>query len=111
MATAARSRAGSGGKILRPRRAARITTPYDRPPNPNSPPEKPNWISKLILSPTRIIASGAGKLLSSVFGPESSSSSSSASSGSGSDSGMFFDPQFKFPSFFLDVSFVLGFLF
>ncbi|KAI3412917.1 uncharacterized protein J3R85_016740, partial [Psidium guajava] len=33
----------------------------------------------LILSPTRFIASGAGKVLSSVFGPESSSSSESSS--------------------------------
>ncbi|OWM77263.1 protein KAKU4 [Punica granatum] len=84
MAAAGRSRPGSGGKILRPRRVARVATPYDRPPNPNPRPENPSWISKLLLSPTRVIASGAGKFLSSVFGSESSSSSSSSS---GSDSG------------------------
>ncbi|XP_039165942.1 uncharacterized protein LOC120292109 [Eucalyptus grandis] len=57
-----------------------------RPPlrlRPRLPVPNPNWLSKLILSPTRLIASGAGKVLSSVFGPESESSSDS---GSGSDS-------------------------
>lgn len=89
MASIPRSRGGSGGKILRTRRSRRPATPYDRPglvtdPDPDSPPRNPNWLSKLILSPTRLIASGAGKVISSVFGPESSSSSSS---GAASDSG------------------------
>ncbi|KAI6679144.1 hypothetical protein NL676_033025 [Syzygium grande] len=88
MASIPRSRGGSGGKILRTRRSRRPATPYDRPgpvtdPDPDSPPRNPNWLSKLILSPTRLIASGAGKVISSVFGPESSSSSSS---GAASDS-------------------------
>ncbi|KAK4760061.1 hypothetical protein SAY87_023192 [Trapa incisa] len=82
MSTASRSRAGSGGKMLRPRRVARVATPYDRPTNQNLRAENPGWISKLIISPTLVIASGAGKLLSSVFGSESSSSSSSSGSGS-----------------------------
>ncbi|KAK0571459.1 hypothetical protein LWI29_016323 [Acer saccharum] len=72
----------SGGKLVRARRAAGPKTPYDRPtatfsPNPSY--ENPNWLSRLIYSPTRMIASGAGKLLSSVFTTDSSSSSSSAS--------------------------------
>ncbi|KAI9192484.1 hypothetical protein LWI28_023518 [Acer negundo] len=78
----------SGGKLVRARRAAGPKTPYDRPPatfSPNPSYENPNWLSRLIYSPTRMIASGAGKLLSSVFTTDSSSSSSSSSSGSGSD--------------------------
>ncbi|KAM1224703.1 hypothetical protein ACFX2G_044513 [Malus domestica] len=86
MATAATSRSRraldsrSGGKIVRPRRYAGARTPYDRPRFVNpAPPENPNWFSRLIYSPTRKIASGAGKIISSVFGPDSSSSSSSSS--------------------------------
>ncbi|CAN6721262.1 unnamed protein product [Malus baccata var. baccata] len=86
MATAATSRSRraldsrSGGKIVRPRRYAGARTPYDRPRFVNPPPpENPNWFSRLIYSPTRKIASGAGKIISSVFGPDSSSSSSSSS--------------------------------
>ncbi|XP_068312633.1 protein KAKU4-like isoform X3 [Pyrus communis] len=86
MATAATSRSRraldsrSGGKIVRPRRYAGARTPYDRPRFVNpTPPENPNWFSRLIYSPTRKIASGAGKIISSVFGPDSSSSSSSSS--------------------------------
>ncbi|XP_070682561.1 protein KAKU4-like isoform X6 [Malus domestica] len=82
MATAATSRSRraldsrSGGKIVRPRRYAGARTPYDRPRFVNpAPPENPNWFSRLIYSPTRKIASGAGKIISSVFGPDSSSSS------------------------------------
>ncbi|KAK2658209.1 hypothetical protein Ddye_004742 [Dipteronia dyeriana] len=77
----------SGGKLVRARRTAGPKTPYDRPPptfSPNPSYENPNWLSRLIYSPTRMIASGAGKLLSSVFTTDSSSSSSSGS-GSGSD--------------------------
>ncbi|KAK4755968.1 hypothetical protein SAY87_009725 [Trapa incisa] len=96
MATASRSRARSGGKMPQPRRGARITTPYDRPPNTNLRAENPSWISKLILSPTRVIVSGAGKLLSSVFG-------------SGSISGTSCGLQFVVPGFFSVVGLVLGF--
>ncbi|KAM2969714.1 hypothetical protein FF2_016780 [Malus domestica] len=83
-ATTSRSRRAlvsrSGGKIVRPRRSAGARTPYDRPRLVNpAPPENPNWFSRLIYSPTRKIASGAGKIISSVFGPDSSSSSSSSS--------------------------------
>ncbi|GMN39824.1 hypothetical protein TIFTF001_009043 [Ficus carica] len=77
----------SGGKIVRARRTAGgPRTPYDRPRLANPEPESPNWISKLIFSPTRAIANGAGKLISSVFSQDDSSSSSSSSSSSGSDS-------------------------
>ncbi|KAF2302797.1 hypothetical protein GH714_008487 [Hevea brasiliensis] len=70
---------GSGGKLVRPRRTTAPRTPYERPLRllPNSASQNPNWLSSLILSPTRMIATGAGKVLSSVFGPVSSSSSSS----------------------------------
>ncbi|GLT48380.1 hypothetical protein SLA2020_220100 [Shorea laevis] len=70
----------SGGKMVRARRTTVTRTPYDRPRLASSVDQNPNWISRLIYSPTRLIATGAGKLLSSVFGSESSESSSSASS-------------------------------
>jgi hypothetical protein len=94
MATVFRSRRDveprSGGKIVRARRAAGSRTPYERPRLATQDrPENPSWLSRLLYSPTRIIASGAGKILSTVFSPSSSSSSSSASSSSGdSGSGM-----------------------
>ncbi|XP_011031358.1 PREDICTED: uncharacterized protein LOC105130507 isoform X2 [Populus euphratica] len=72
----------SGGKIVRPRRTTTRPTPYDRPAprlSPISTPQNPNWLSRFILSPSRIIATGAGKVLSTVFGSESSASSSSSS--------------------------------
>ncbi|XP_015885350.3 protein KAKU4 isoform X1 [Ziziphus jujuba] len=74
----------SGGKIVRARRTAAARTPYDRPRRHNPPPENPNWLSRLIFSPTRMITSGAGKLMSSVFSADSSSGSSSSSSSSSS---------------------------
>ncbi|KAK7352788.1 hypothetical protein VNO80_18216 [Phaseolus coccineus] len=76
----------SGGKILRTRRsaAARSRTPYDRPALAE--PRSPNWLSRFVLSPSRFIASGAGKIFSSVLdldnSPPSSSSSSSSSASS-----------------------------
>uniref|UniRef100_A0A6N2NJZ2 Protein KAKU4 n=1 Tax=Salix viminalis TaxID=40686 RepID=A0A6N2NJZ2_SALVM len=72
----------SGGKIVRPRRTTTRPTPYDRPTprlSPISTPHGPNWLSRFILSPSRLIATGAGKVFSSVFGSESSASSSSSS--------------------------------
>ncbi|CAK7354216.1 unnamed protein product [Dovyalis caffra] len=71
----------SGGKIVRPRRTTTRPSPYERPTprlSPNSTPQNPNWLSRLILSPSRLIATGAGKVLSSVFGSESSGSSSTS---------------------------------
>ncbi|GLU01161.1 hypothetical protein SLE2022_184830 [Rubroshorea leprosula] len=91
MATLSAPRRGqelrSGGKMVRPRRTTLTArTPYDRPSLVNSGKQNPNWISKLIYSPSRMIASSTGKILSSVFGSEpSESSSSSSSSFSGSD--------------------------
>ncbi|KAK8535494.1 hypothetical protein V6N13_081620 [Hibiscus sabdariffa] len=75
----------SGGKIVRPRRTMSRTTPYDRPRLLNSTDQNPNWISRHIFSPTRAIVSGATRVLSSVFGFESSSSSSSSDPDSTSD--------------------------
>ncbi|XP_050263757.1 protein KAKU4 [Quercus robur] len=74
----------SGGKMVRPRRAAGARTPYERPRLANPEPENPNWLSRLIYSPTRTIATGAGKLLTNVFFPESSESESESSSASSS---------------------------
>ncbi|KAJ0089752.1 hypothetical protein Patl1_12693 [Pistacia atlantica] len=77
----------SGGKMVRLRRSAANRTPYDRPAlSPNPTPQNPNWLSKFIYSPTRLIATGAGKLLSSVFTGESSASSSSSSEDDSDDS-------------------------
>ncbi|KAF5456595.1 hypothetical protein F2P56_026062 [Juglans regia] len=91
MATVFRSRRASeprsGGKVVRGRRVAAPRTPYERPrlTNPGAS-ENPSWLSRLLYSPTRLIASGAGKILSTVFSPEPSSSSSSASSSGGDSS-------------------------
>lgn len=75
--------------MVRPRRTATPSTPYDRPRLVDSEEQNPNWISKLVFSPTRMIASSAGKLMSSVFGSDSDSSSSSSSiSGSASSDEM-----------------------
>ncbi|XP_058113715.1 uncharacterized protein LOC131256721 isoform X2 [Magnolia sinica] len=60
-----------GGKILRRRRAP-ATSPYHRP----SPPRRPRSPSPTSSSIFGLFASGAGKLLSSVFRRSSSSSSS-----------------------------------
>lgn len=71
--------------------AARARTPYDRPvaasgaPSPN-----PNWLTGLIFPTSRIIATGATKIFSSVFGPETSSSSSSSGTDSSSGTSPFF---------------------
>ncbi|KAA0038758.1 protein KAKU4 [Cucumis melo var. makuwa] len=71
----------SGGKIVRARRVQSRKTPYERPgPSNLGPGGNPSWISKFIFSPTRTIATGAGKLLSSVFVSDSSSSSSESDS-------------------------------
>ncbi|KAH1132018.1 hypothetical protein J1N35_003396 [Gossypium stocksii] len=75
----------SGGKIVRSRRTLLPKTPYDRPILLNSTQKNPNWISRHIFSPTRAIVSGATRVLSSVFGFESSSSSSSSDRDSTSD--------------------------
>ncbi|KAK8513470.1 hypothetical protein V6N12_052658 [Hibiscus sabdariffa] len=55
-------------------------TPYDRPGFLNSALRHPEWISRNIFPPTRAIVTGAGRLLASVLGFDSSSSSSSSSS-------------------------------
>ncbi|RZC06297.1 Protein KAKU4 isoform E [Glycine soja] len=83
----------SAGKIVRTRRsaAARSRTPYDRPAPPPPPePPSPNWISRFVISPSRFIASGAGKIFSSVLdldnSPSDSSSATSSHSSSANDS-------------------------
>ncbi|XP_057434603.1 uncharacterized protein LOC130727476 isoform X2 [Lotus japonicus] len=80
----------SGGKMVRPRRTARTGTPYARPAAAPAQPRSPNWLSRLVISPTRFIASGAGKILSTVLdlesSPDSSSSATSSPSSSSTDS-------------------------
>lgn len=71
--------------MVRARRAAGARTPYERPRLTNPAPQNPNWLSRLIYSPTRSIATGAGKLLSTVFFPEAESDSESSSTSSSSD--------------------------
>lgn len=66
------------------RRKLTIATPYDRPPQP-PPQESPNWLTGVIFPATRKIASGAAKILSTVFDSSSSSSSSSSDSEAASD--------------------------
>ena len=79
---------------MRNRRAPpEARTPYARPEQPpamtsSEDPENPNWLSGLIY-PAKMIASGAGKILS-FFGPNSSSSSSS---GGDSSDNLFLFPQ------------------
>ncbi|XP_039142232.1 uncharacterized protein LOC120279372 isoform X2 [Dioscorea cayenensis subsp. rotundata] len=70
---------GAGGKMLRGRsRAGEVAvSPYARPQRSTAQSESPKWISSLI--------SGAGKIISSVFGSQSSSPSSSSSDCSGKD--------------------------
>ncbi|KAA8550087.1 hypothetical protein F0562_001771 [Nyssa sinensis] len=78
--------ARSGWNMVRGRRTLAAKIPYNCPSLPPPPPQSPNWLTALILPTTRMIASGAGKLLFSVFGPDTPSSSSSSSdddSGSG----------------------------
>ncbi|KNA13207.1 hypothetical protein SOVF_118250 isoform C [Spinacia oleracea] len=77
---------GVGGKIVKNRRVP--TTPYARPspappPPPCDDPENPNWLSGLIY-PAKVIASGAGKILS-FFGNDYSSSSSDGDSSENDD--------------------------
>lgn len=80
-----RTAAGVGGKIVKNRRVPR--SPYARPstpPPPSDDPENPNWLSGLIY-PAKVIASGAGKILSFFGNDYSSSSSSSAGDSSEED--------------------------
>lgn len=71
----------SGGKIVTRRHKRPKTTPYDRPPaSLQQPPKNRNWISDVILPATRIITSGAAKIISSVFDSDDSSSLSSSDS-------------------------------
>ncbi|CAN8229797.1 unnamed protein product [Cochlearia groenlandica] len=74
--------ARSGGKIVRKRRNAAVRTPYDRPAprSKDLPQQNPSWISRLVYKPATLIASGAGKFISSVVFSESSSSSSDSAS-------------------------------
>jgi hypothetical protein len=73
---------------LRRTAVARNRTPYSRPvppqPQPQPQPQSPNWLSRFVISPTRFIASGAGKILSTVLDLESSPSSSSSATSSSS---------------------------
>jgi hypothetical protein len=66
-----------GGKIVRPRRTAVVRTPCERPVqrSRDPPQQNPSWISRLVYKPASVIASGAGKFISSVVFSDSSSSS------------------------------------
>ncbi|XP_052209496.1 protein KAKU4 isoform X3 [Diospyros lotus] len=75
----------SGGKLVRGRRIFASRTPYDRPTAPalsaaTTAGTANDWLRGYILPTSRKIASGATRLLSSIFGPDTSSSSSSTSS-------------------------------
>ncbi|KAK9097389.1 hypothetical protein Sjap_022886 [Stephania japonica] len=81
----------SGGKITRGRRIGAAPSPYARPtlPPPPPPPENTRWLLGFVGPATWTIASGAGRLISSLFRSDSSGSSSSEDDGSstGSSSG------------------------
>ncbi|KAF5207997.1 Kaku4, partial [Thalictrum thalictroides] len=70
----------SGGKIVRGRRIPDVRSPYARPPSSSASPlddvENPNRLVGLISPATRVI-SGAAKIISSVFFPDSPTASSS----------------------------------
>ncbi|KAL9177178.1 hypothetical protein ABFS82_01G042300 [Erythranthe guttata] len=82
-------RSGAGGKIVTNRRKERLAaTPYDRPPTqPSRPPpaKSPNWFTGIVVPSARALASGAGKILSSIFSESESSSSEDEESGSEDD--------------------------
>lgn len=79
--TSSRRTSGVGGKVVKNKRLPK--TPYSRPsPSSPTPPlsdnvENPNWLSGLI-HPAKVIASGAGKLLS-FFGNDDDDDLSSSS--------------------------------
>ncbi|KAK4435677.1 protein KAKU4 [Sesamum alatum] len=85
----ATSRSGAGGKIVANRRKQRLAvTPYDRPlPEPSRPPppKSPNWFSGIIVPSARALASGAGRIISSIFSESESSSSEDEDSASEDD--------------------------
>lgn len=82
----ATSPSGAGGKIVTNRRKQRLAVaPYDRPPPPNS----PNWFAGVVVPSARAIASGAGKILSSIFSESGTSSSEDEEYGSGAPSSAF----------------------
>ncbi|KAG8375334.1 hypothetical protein BUALT_Bualt10G0089400 [Buddleja alternifolia] len=72
-------RSGAGGKIVTNRRKQRLSaTPFDRPPPrlyPPQPPKGPNWFTGVIIPSARALASGAGKIMSSIFSESESFSS------------------------------------
>jgi hypothetical protein len=92
--------------MVRARRAAGARTPYERPRLTNPAPQNPNWLSRLIYSPTRSIATGAGKLLSTVFFPEAESDSESSSTSSSSDDSS--SGKYKTNSFFFFLNYLGG---
>ncbi|XP_057467419.1 uncharacterized protein LOC130756821 isoform X1 [Actinidia eriantha] len=75
----------SGGKMVRRRRIAAAKTPYDRPIPENAPPQNPNWLTGFIFPTSRMIATSATKLISSIINSDNSSSSSSSASDSSSE--------------------------
>ncbi|KAK6158671.1 hypothetical protein DH2020_005985 [Rehmannia glutinosa] len=94
----ATSRSGAGGKIVTNRRKQRLSaTPYDRPPPqpaPPPPPKSPNWFTGIVVPSARFLASGAGKILYSIF---SESESSSEDEDSASEDDIDDDNHFEIP--------------
>ncbi|CAA3023402.1 Hypothetical predicted protein [Olea europaea subsp. europaea] len=75
MTSVSESQFGAGGKVVTNRRKKRLAvTPYDRPSPPRPPARSPNWFSGVIIPSARAIASGAGKIITSVLYSDYSSS-------------------------------------
>ncbi|KAL8521648.1 hypothetical protein ACS0TY_011971 [Phlomoides rotata] len=94
------SRSGAGGKIVTSRRKQRISaTPYDRPQQPAPPPstKNPNWFTGIVVPSARALASGAGKIFSSIFSESESESSSSEDEDFASDDDINNDNAYKIP--------------
>ncbi|KAI3468432.1 hypothetical protein Pfo_025095 [Paulownia fortunei] len=96
----ATSRSGAGGIIVTNRRKQRLAaTPYDRPPQPlpPPPPKSPNWFTSVIVPSARALASGAGKIFSSIFSESESESSSSEDEDSASEDDIDNDNHYEIP--------------
>ncbi|CAI9772299.1 unnamed protein product [Fraxinus pennsylvanica] len=97
MASLSESQFGAGGKIVTNRRKKRLAaTPYDRPQPPPPVVRSPNWFSRVIIPSARAVASGAGKIISSVL--YSDNSSSSEDDGSDSEDDVENDNDYNVPS-------------
>lgn len=90
MTSVSESQFGAGGKVVTNRRKTRLAvTPYDRPSPPPPPARSPNWFSGVIIPSARAIASGAGKIITSVLYSDYSSSEDDDESDFGTLSSLF----------------------